>query len=91
MKKEQSTAVFKRKLTTQTVLAFTLIVFGMIVVMLGLYLPPVGEIHASVIAVFGMSLVAAGTFIGIDLNVQLRAFLKTIYEIESKTKDDETD
>lgn len=72
----------KRRLTTQSVLAFVLVVFGMVVVMLALYMPPVGEIHPSVITVFGMLLVAAGAFLGIDLNFQLKAFLETIRDRE---------
>lgn len=74
----QSVSTFKRHLTIQSLLAFLLVVFGMAVVMLALYMPPVGEIHPSVITVFGMLLVAAGAFIGIDLNSQLKAFLETI-------------
>lgn len=73
----------KRRLTAQSVLAFVLVVFGMFVVMLALYMPPVGEIHPSVITVFGMLLVAAGAFLGIDLNFQLKAFLETIRDRET--------
>lgn len=73
----------KRRLTAQSVLAFVLVVFGMVVVMLALYMPPMGEIHPSVITVFGMLLVAAGAFLGIDLNFQLKAFLETIRDRET--------
>lgn len=73
----------KRRLTAQSVLAFVLVVFGMVVVMLALYMPPVGEIHPSVITVFGMLLVAAGAFLGIDLNSQLKAFLESIRDRET--------
>ena len=79
----QTVTTFKRRLTVQSILAFVLVIFGMVVVMLALYLPPVGEIHPSVITVFGMLLVAAGAFIGIDLNSQLRAFLETIRDKDS--------
>lgn len=76
----QTVTTFKRRLTVQSLLAFVLVIFGMVVVMLALYMPPVGEIHPSVITVFGMLLVAAGAFIGIDLNSQLRAFLESVRE-----------
>lgn len=79
----QSVSTFKRHLTAQSVLAFVLVVFGMVVVMLALYMPPVGEIHPSVITVFGMLLVAAGAFLGIDLNSQLKAFLETVRDRET--------
>lgn len=78
-------------MTAQSVLAFVLVVFGMVVVMLALYMPPVGEIHPSVITVFGMLLVAAGAFLGIDLNSQLKAFLETVRDREtSKNSTNET-
>lgn len=87
----QSVSTFKRHLTAQSFLAFVLVVFGMVVVMLALYMPPVGEIHPSVITVFGMLLVAAGAFLGIDLNSQLKAFLETVRDREtSKNSTHET-
>lgn len=82
----QTISTFKRRLTAQSVLAFALVVFGMTMVMLALYMPPVGEIHPSVITVFGMLLVAAGAFLGIDLNSQLKAFLETVRDKELLTK-----
>lgn len=79
-------STFNRRLTAQSLLAFVLVVFGMVVVMLALYMPPVGEIHPSVITVFGMLLVAAGAFLGIDLNSQLKAFLETVRDKEPLAK-----
>lgn len=79
----KTVTIVKRRLTAQSVLAFVLVVFGMVVVMLALYMPPVGEIHPSVITVFGMLLVAAGAFLGIDLNFQLKAFLETVRDRET--------
>ena len=86
----QSVSSFKRHLTAQSLLAFLLVVFGMVVVMLALYMPPVGEIHPSVITVFGMLLVAAGAFIGIDLNTQLKSFLETVHNEDKRNTKNET-
>lgn len=69
---------FKRKITTQSVLAFLLSVFGMALVMLAMFMPPRGEVHPSVITVFGMILVAAGAFLGIDLNFQFKSYLNSL-------------
>lgn len=69
---------FRRKITSQSVLAFLLIVFGMALVMLAILMPPRGEIHPSVITVFGMILVAAGAFLGIDLNFQFKSYLNAL-------------
>lgn len=76
----QTFSTIKRKITVQSVLAFILVVFGMVVVMIALYMPPVGEIHPSVITVFGMLLVAAGAFIGIDINFQLKTLFESLRE-----------
>lgn len=73
-----SHVAFRRKITTQSVLAFLLIIFGMALVMLALFMPPRGEIHPSVITVFGMLLVSAGAFLGIDLNFQFKSYLNSI-------------
>lgn len=87
----KTVTTIKRRLTAQSVLAFVLVVFGMVVVMLALYMPPIGEIHPSVITVFGMLLVAAGAFLGIDLNFQLKTFLESVREREtSNTTKNET-
>jgi hypothetical protein len=80
----QSVTFFRRRITIQSALAFLLVIFGMVVVMLALYMPPMGEIHPSVITVFGMLLVAAGAFIGIDLNVQLKSFLEAVHKENNK-------
>lgn len=69
---------FRRKITTQSVLAFILIIFGMALVMLAMFMPPAGEIHPSVITVFDMLLVAAGAFLGIDLNFQFKSYLNSL-------------
>lgn len=88
----QSLTTFKRKLTAHSLMAFLLIVFGMVVVMFALYMPPQGEIHPSVITVFGMVLVAAGAFMGIDLNFQFKHFAELLRDKDKlKTdKDNET-
>lgn len=83
----QNIASFKRKLTAHSLMAFLLIVFGMVVVMVALLIPPQGEIHPTVITVFGMVLVAAGAFMGIDLNFQFKHFAELIRE-KDKSKID---
>ena len=79
---------FNRKLTAHSIMAFSLLVFGMALVMIALYMPPTGEIHPSVITVFGMLLVAAGAFMGIDLNFQFKNYLE---HLKKTRKNDETE
>lgn len=83
----QTITTFKRKLTAHSLMAFLLIVFGMVVVMFALYMPPQGEIHPSVITVFGMVLVAAGAFMGIDLNFQFKHFAELLRDKEKPKPD----
>ncbi|MFG6385433.1 MAG: hypothetical protein K1V80_03005 [Muribaculaceae bacterium] len=83
----QTITTFKRKLTAHSLMAFLLIVFGMVVVMFALYMPPQGEIHPSVITVFGMVLVAAGAFMGIDLNFQFKHFAELLRDKEKSKPD----
>lgn len=82
---------YGHRLTAQTLLAFLLVISGMAMVMIALFLPPVGEIHPSVITVFGMVLVAAGAFLGIDLNLKLHSLIDHIKEKNThKSQSDET-
>ncbi|MDE6234304.1 MAG: hypothetical protein K2M56_00955 [Muribaculaceae bacterium] len=81
-----SNITFRRKITTQSVLAFILIIFGMALVMLAILMPPRGEIHPSVITVFGMILVAAGSFLGIDLNFQFKSYLNSLQSSGGNTQ-----
>ncbi len=78
----------KRRTSSQTIMAFMLLIFGMIVVMVSLYMPPRGEIHPTVITVFGMMLVAAGTFMGIDLNFQLKKFVENHSDKRKEVSDE---
>lgn len=72
-------------------MAFLLLVFGMVVVMISLYMPPRGEIHPTVITIFGIMLVAAGAFMGIDLNFQLKRFVElTSSDKQQSSNNDET-
>lgn len=83
--------ILKRKISSQTIMAFLLLVFGMVVVMISLYMPPRGEIHPTVITIFGMLLVAAGAFMGIDLNFQLKRFIElTSSDKQQSSNNDET-
>lgn len=83
--------ILKRKISSQTIMAFLLLIFGMVVVMISLYMPPRGEIHPTVITIFGMMLVAAGAFMGIDLNFQLKRFVElTSSDKQQSSNNDET-
>lgn len=50
----------------QILLATMLVMFGVILITLGFYAPPVGVIDASVLTAFGEILTFAGALFGID-------------------------
>lgn len=52
-----------------------MVAIGLILVFVSFFFPPSGEIHGSVIAVFGEMLTFAGAIIGIDY-----AYKKKIYK-----------
>ena len=58
----------KMKLKVQYVIAMFLIFTGMVLLFMGFWVKPVGEIHNSVLIAFGEVLTFAGTVIGIVYN-----------------------
>jgi len=56
----------------EIIIAFTLCISGVVLLFLGLYLPPVGEIDSSVLVAYGETLTFAGSLIGIDYHYRYR-------------------
>ncbi|MBQ9309875.1 MAG: hypothetical protein IJ222_03325 [Bacteroidales bacterium] len=54
------------KLTFQLAVAVVVILAGIILLFIGFYAPPTGEIHNSVLIAYGESLTFAGALIGVD-------------------------
>lgn len=54
------------KHTLQFILSWIMVAIGCILVFAAFFVPPQGEIHGSVIAVFGEMLTFSGAIIGID-------------------------
>lgn len=52
----------------QYIVAIAMIVFGMILCMCGFWVPPIGEIHTSVLAALGQILLLVGAIFHINLN-----------------------
>lgn len=53
------------------VLCILAFVFGMVLTILGMTLPPLGEIHPSVITCLGMFLTFSGSILGISMHYKL--------------------
>lgn len=57
-----------------TVLAVLMVVFGIILVGVSFFVPPMGEIHPSVLTAFGEALTFSGGLLGIDTNYKFKVF-----------------
>lgn len=56
----------KKKLTIQLCTAFILSMGGMVLLIMGFWVPPIGEIHNSVLIAYGEVCTFAGGLFGID-------------------------
>jgi hypothetical protein len=54
------------KKNTQLILSVTLCVFGCVLLVTGFVLPPLAEIHPSVLTAFGEVLTFSGALVGMD-------------------------
>ena len=71
----------EKKHTLQLLASIALVAFGCILIALGFFVQPTGEIHPSVLTAFGEILTFAGAVIGVDYNYK--------YKIDRDKKDDE--
>lgn len=76
----------KRKLTEKSRfwLATFMILSGIVLVYIGFFVPPVGEISNSVLGFFGEILAASGAILGIDLAVDRKITRRFKEEEENK-------
>lgn len=80
MSKEKET---KRKLNVQLALGVILVLTGIVLLFLGFYAVPVGEIANSVLVAYGEISTFAGALIGVDYSYKFKAFK---IEEEEKTR-----
>lgn len=66
----------KNKNTVQFILAWVAIFIGVGLIFLSFLVPPMGEIHPSVLTAFGEILTFAGTVIGIDYSYKKKVLQK---------------
>ncbi len=71
---DTSTKIEVRRLTTMTVLAAIMVVFGIVLVGVSFVLPPSGEIHPTVLTAFGEALTFSGSLLGIENNYKFKVF-----------------
>lgn len=63
----------EKKYTLQLISSIVLVAFGCILIMMGFWIQPQGEIHPSVLAAFGEVLTFAGAVIGVDYSYKYKS------------------
>ena len=66
------------KLTIQVMLATLLIIVGVVLLFLGFYTEPPGQIHDSVLIAYGQVSTFAGALLGIDYSYKYKMFRDTL-------------
>ena len=62
------------KLKWMIISAVALVITGILLVMMGLWMPPIGEIHPSVLTALGELLTFSGALFGINASYRLKTF-----------------
>lgn len=78
----------KEKMTIQLWLGVFLAVIGVGLLWTGLFLPPTGVIHASVLTGIGETFTFSGALIGVDYSYKFKA-MKLISEIKEKENEED--
>lgn len=87
LKQEFDKLSFKELLTY--VIAIVCMIAAIVSIFLGLYLPPRGEVHASVLTYFGISSAFVGSLLGITMhfNNELTRFkTQTLNQLQTQTQ-----
>ena len=79
-----------KKLTLQMIIATVLVAAGIVLLFLGFFAVPVGEISATVLTAFGEVATFAGALLGIDYTYKFRMY-KIDRRYEEKMKEIEED
>lgn len=78
----------KEKMTIQLMLGVFLVIMGVILLWVGLFLPPLGVIHASVLTAIGEIFTFSGALIGIDYTYKYKT-IRYLAEMRKDKLDDE--
>lgn len=62
----------EKNMTTQVVIGSVVTFAGLALLFIGVFLPPQGEIHSSILVAFGEACTFAGALIGVDYHYKYR-------------------
>ena len=80
----------KEKMTIQLWLGVILALVGVALLWTGLFLPPIGEIHASVLTAMGEVFTFSGALTGIDYSYKVKS-IKYLAEMNKEEEEEEED
>ena len=85
MKAIEDKKLQRKRLNYQLATAVALASVGVVLLFCGMFLPPTGEIHPSVLTAFGEVCVFSGALFGVDYSYKLKVLN---HESEAETKKD---
>lgn len=74
--KNMTTISTRSRLNLQLAVATILVLAGLVLIFAGFYVPPLGEIHNSVLIAFGELLTFAGSLFGIDYRYKYKSYIE---------------
>ena len=77
----------QKKLTVEIIIATVLAMAGLVLLFLGFYAVPIGEISASVLTAFGETATFSGALLGVDYTYRYKRY-KLDMEERNKNKED---
>ena len=67
-----------KKLTAQFILGCVVTIAGLVLLFVGCFVPPIGEISPSVLVAFGEVATFAGALIGVDYHYKFKEIVKNL-------------
>lgn len=64
----------KKKMNIQLITAVMLSIVGVVLIMMGFWVSPIGEIHNSVLVAFGEISTFSGCLFGVDYNYKIKKY-----------------
>lgn len=62
----------RKKISFQIAIAIAMVVFGIVLLIIGLFMPPAGIIDPTVLTAYGETLTFAGSLVGIDYHYRYK-------------------
>lgn len=81
----------QQKMTIQLWMAVIMSLSGMVLLYLGFWIDPEGQIHDSVLIAFGEIMTFVGALLGVDYTYRFKMWFKSRYQVEDDDIESEAD